>query len=469
MIRDLGARLLDRASEPLTLVVALAVAVAVGVNVPGRPMVAVVAALLLLVLGVTLVDPLFLPTLAVPLVVVSMRVGDATTNLSLSDVALAAGVLPALVLVHRRFTPPMNWLVLLNVVYQFATLFAVAAHPFRANIVEWFHAWVLVGGALVVGWAVGRDGRARLALRLLAGAILLVAVGTVWTAVDQYLRRDFGPVYPTWPFPMHKNLAGPVLGLGAAIVYVRPSWAGWRPRTATALFVVFVVSALLTQSRQALIGLGVVLVLVVVNAPKEQRRSRSIFVVVLTLLALSVTMVQDQIASGDRFNSAYQRLSWFSDAVRIWSEDPWFGQGLRWWYQPERFGAVQPPNAELEVLTSVGLVGLVGFLVLFVGTILVLRRVPRDYAQLALVVVVSRLVQAQFDLFWVAVLGSIPWLVVGLCLGAQAWADEHDHDGAAAWSTSVAARARGPYGAHGSHRSAAHGSAPVGSAPGAAR
>ncbi len=433
MTPSLVDRLRHRLAGPLAVAVAVVVAVTVGALVPSKPAAAVIAGLVVLAFGVTLVDPLFLPTLAVPFVVVASRVGEESTSISLSDVALAVALLPALVLVHRRFSPAMSSLVLLNLVYQFTALFAVAAHPFRANVVEWFHAWLLIGGALVVGWAIGRDGRGPIAIRILVWAIVLVAVGTLVTAVGQYLRRDFGPIYPTWPFPMHKNLAGPLLGLGAAITFVRPAWVGWRPVTAKLLFVLFVVTALLTQSRQALIGLGVVLVLVVVQAPREQRRSRLIVVLVLGLLAFSASLVQDQIASGDRFNSVYQRISWFSDAIEVWSMDPWLGQGLRWWYRPEHAGAVQPPNAELEVLTSVGILGLVGFLVMFGGAFLVLRRVPREFGELALVVLASRLVQAQFDLFWVAVLGSIPWLVTGVCLGAHAWTAQHEHDDAASW------------------------------------
>jgi hypothetical protein len=34
-------------------------------------------------------------------------------------------------------------------------------------------------------------------------------------------------------------------------------------------------------------------------------------------------------------------------------------------------------------------------------------------------VVLSRIVQGQLDLFWVAVQTSIPFLIVGICLGAQ--------------------------------------------------
>ncbi len=47
------------------------------------------------------------------------------------------------------------------------TLFTVIANPYRANVVEWVHAGLLTVGALVVGWSIGREGHARLALTLI--------------------------------------------------------------------------------------------------------------------------------------------------------------------------------------------------------------------------------------------------------------------------------------------------------------
>ena len=46
-------------------------------------------------------------------------------------------------------------------------------------------------------------------------------------------------------------------------------------------------------------------------------------------------------------------------------------------------------------------------------------RMDPKYGVLATTVILSRLVQGQLDLFWVAVQTSIPFLIVGICLGAQ--------------------------------------------------
>ena len=133
-------------------------------------------------------------------------------------------------------------------------------------------------------------------------------------------------------------------------------------------------------------------------------------------------MVQDQIRSGNRFNSTLQRLNWFAESVQVWLTDPWFGVGLRWWYTDRFEARFQPPNAELELLTSAGVVGLIAFAVMFGGTVLVLRRIDPAFGVLPLMVLVCRFAQAQFDLFWGAVVGSIPWLIIGLSLGALAYA-----------------------------------------------
>ncbi len=71
------------------------------------------------------------------------------------------------------------------------------------------------------------------------------------------------------------------------------------------------------------------------------------------------------------------------------------------------------------MLSTAGLVGLVGFVVLMVGSLVVLWRMDPRYGLVAFVVILSRLVQGQLDLFWVAVQTSVPFLIVGICLGAH--------------------------------------------------
>ena len=402
------------------VVVAVGLIAIAGLLVPSQPLVSAGIALGALALGLTLLDPIALPTLAIPALLVVSRVGAGGTNLAMSDFVLAAAFIPAVLLCQRPVSREFASVIGLNAVYQFATLLTVVANPYLANVVEWFHAWMLVSGALFVGWAIGRGGRGPLAMKLLIAGTIVMAVGTLATALVQYAKGDFGPVYPAWPYPMHKNFAGTVLGLAAVVVYLRPSWLGWSARLANWLLVILLAGVAVTLSRQALLGLVVVFFLVVIWPRVDRRRSRAILVVGAALLGVVGVMVQDQLQSGNRFNSTLQRVDWFQSSATVWLTDPWLGVGLRWWYTDRFEARFQPPNIELELLTSAGVVGLVAFFVMFGGTLHVLRRIDPAYGLLPSMVLICRLAQAQFDLFWAAVLGSLPWLIVGLALGALA-------------------------------------------------
>lgn len=390
-----------------------------GRTVTTRPELVGIVALVVLVLGLTLVEPAVVPLLSLPLLVIVTRLGAEGIDLSVSDFVLGIAMWPALFLARRPFTPEMRALLWLAGTYQFATLFAVLNNPYVANVVEWFHAGVLVAGGLLVGWIVGRHGYARLGLRLLVLAILVISASTVVQGVIEFASGYFGPIYPTWPFPMHKNFAGTVAGLGAGIVYARPPWLGWGTKLSWAVFTVMSAAVLLSQSRQALIGLAAVVFVLVFRGKGEHRRSKLVLLLVAPALLFATKLVQDQIESGNEFNSVFQRLTWFEDSFAVWATDPWFGVGLRWWYTDRFPVTFQPPNAEIEVLTSAGLLGLAAFLALMLGALLLLRRLDPIYGTLALSVLVNRVVQAQFDLYWSAVQASLPFVVIGIALGAH--------------------------------------------------
>jgi len=104
----------------------------------------------------------------------------------------------------------------------------------------------------------------------------------------------------------------------------------------------------------------------------------------------------------------------------VWLMSPIFGVGHRWWVTGHTgFSGFQPPNAELEVLTTVGLVGLFGFLAMFASAIWMLAKMNPVYGTLGLAIVVARLVQTQFDLYWVAGQSSILWIIAGICYGVR--------------------------------------------------
>jgi hypothetical protein len=408
--------------------IAIAVGLLLGTGgmVERQPKLAVVVAVGILAVGLTLVEAATIPLLVIPALLVINRVHAGGIDLSFSDFALFVAFWPAVFLGKRPYSRPMRTMIWLSVIYQVSTMFTLVLNPYKANVVEWFHAGLLVAGALIVGWTVGRAGYARLGMNALVLAAAVLAVLAVGQALIAYSRGDFSPLYVHWPYPMHKNFVGTILGCIAVVLYARPPFIRWRRGTSLALFWLCVAGILVSQSRQALIGLGIALVFIVLRRESHVRRSRLIMLAVAPLLGLIGMSVNEQVKSGNEFNSLFQRLSWFQDSVDVWSRSPYFGVGLRWWYTDRFKVRFQPPNAEMEVLTSAGIVGLLGFLILMVGAIVVLWRLDPAFGTAAAAAVMSRMVQAQMDLFWVAAQASLPFLIAGIALGAHAL--EHQSD-----------------------------------------
>nr|WP_246256560.1 O-antigen ligase family protein [Isoptericola halotolerans] len=197
-------------------------------------------------------------------------------------------------------------------------------------------------------------------------------------------------------------------------------WPRWTSYTA---FTVLTAAVAATQARQAYVSLAVAVVIVLFRRGQGVRHTPWILAPVVIACIAVLTLVREQVEEGNAFNSTFQRLTWFDQAIEVWRENPLVGVGLRWWTTGEHY-SFQPPNAELEVLSSTGVIGLAAFLVLQIGGLVVLWRVRPDYGTLAFAVLASRLVQGQLDLFWVAVSVSVPYLIAGICLGAAARADD---------------------------------------------
>jgi polysaccharide biosynthesis protein PslJ len=398
------------------------VAVAAGLGVLGvvSPILGIAAAVAVLSLGLTAVEPVALAIMAFPALVAVQRVGGESTSLSVSDFVLFAAFWPALIMMRRSPIRELRILLWLAAIYQASVLLTVVVNFNRVGVVEWFHSALLVAGALVVGWAVGISGRARLAMNLFMAACCLIAVVVCVTAALNYAHGDFSAAYVGPPFNLHKNFSGSVLAFAAVVAYARPLWLRWRPKLAWCVFALCFVAMLATQSRQALISLAFGVAVIALRRDPERKRSKLILLPVVPLLFFVYGIVRDQAESGNQFNSLYQRLTWYDQSIALWDQSPWFGVGLRWWYTGEYGFTFQPPNAELEMLSTAGLLGLIGFLALIGGSVLVLWKIDPRFGTLAVAVMLVRFIQGQFDLFWVAVQVSIPFAIAGLSLGVMA-------------------------------------------------
>lgn len=413
-------------------------------GVQNGSMLAIVIAVFVIGAALSGSKPLAIALLGMPLLLIPQRIGIGGGDLSVSDAALAAAFGAAVLLGQRPFSRPLRNLLWINLFYQFTTLFTVIVNPYAANTVEWFHAWLLVSGALIVGWALGAAGYARLALSLIVVTACIIAVLTIVQGALQFATGNFGPAFPMWPFELHKNFVGTVLAFAAIVVYLNPDWVGWTKTHASFAFWLMVVGVLLAQSRQALIGLMAAIIIAVLRR-STTKRSRLVLLLLIPAGWLIVNMVMEQLGSENRHNSVLQRLDWFKEVYTYWLEAPVFGHGLRYWYTE---GAIpyQPPQAEMEMLASAGVFGLIGFLVMWLGVFVVLWRIDPRFGTLAVAVVLCRFVQAQFDLFWIAAQVSIPFVIAGICLGAMAREERQDSEGLVDARRSDAALRRLPVG-----------------------
>lgn len=400
----------------------VATAIAVGALTARQPLVGLVLAAAILGLGLTVAEPAVIPVLVVPASLVAARAPLGATGISYADVAMGIAVWPALLLGGRPYSVPVRRILWAVAAYEAITLLSLVNTPTRYGAVEWAHQLVLLAGSLVVGWAVGRRGLARLGFGLLVVAALGIATLAVVTAMQAYVHGLFAPAYVTWPYAMHKNLVGTTLGMVAAALLTNPPWLRWPRRVMVVAVVWLLLGVAVAQSRQGIIGFIVVAAVIVFRDP-ARRRSRGWTALLGGGTLLFVwALVTDQLASNNAFNSANQRVTWFQDSLQLWLSSPWLGLGNRWWYSGLHPNSFQPPNVEIELLTTTGLVGLLAFFTMMGTMLVVLWRLPPAYGMFGFVAVLSRLVQSQFDIFWLTVQSTLPFLLAGLALGAYEYA-----------------------------------------------
>lgn len=387
-----------------------AVGVGVGVGSAQGPTWAVLLGLGALLAATSVLDLSLVPVLAVPATMVMDRVGP----MSISDFALGGAMVIALLLLRGKGALSMQPLLWAGTIYISLTAPQLILNPYPGNAIEWVHELVLVLGSMVVGFTIGRDGFARLAL----SAYALIACGIAATAIAVAFQQGFTPVYLGM---LHKNAIGGILMVAALIAFANPPWLRWRPMWGYAAFGLCGIGILAAQSRQAIIGLLVGVVIVGIRPRHHNgKRSRWVWVALIPAAYFVYAEVSAQLTDGSPFNSSAQRLLWYEDSITVWKMSPLFGVGHRWWIAGYTgFSGFQPPNAELEVLTTVGIIGLVGFLVMFGAAIWLTAKMAPAYGTLAFAVITARLVQGQFDLYWVAGQSSILWIIAGICYGVR--------------------------------------------------
>ena len=101
------------------------------------------------------------------------------------------------------------------------------AHPASRSLIEVFHRASMVVGAVLIGAAVARLGKVRLALRAF---LVTAAVISIVAAVDTLAHH----LQPAYPFGIQKNAAGELIVMGLVIMLAVPRRVG-LPRLQTAV------------------------------------------------------------------------------------------------------------------------------------------------------------------------------------------------------------------------------------------
>ncbi len=382
---------------------------------------------------VAMLEPRAILLLVLPASLITARVGG--DFVSTADVVLFLATLVAVVLIRPKTSTTIRALLWAGVIYLALSVPTLLLNPYAANVVEWFHEVVLVLGSMIVGYALGYGGWGGRALWIY---VVIAAVIAIWVAIVAGIQiaetgKNLGVYLPG----LHKNFTGAALASATVIALARPAWMGGSRTWATILGAVCFAGVVASGSRQGLAGAVAGISIIVLMLPRNFGWLKLAIPIGVIATALLLTdSVNEQLTSDDQHNSAVVRLDVYQGSLDIWRTSPWFGVGMRWWYTDRFPGLFQPPNVGLEVLTTTGIVGLLGFVLMAAIVLFALAQMGRDYSTVAIAVVVARLVQAQFDQFWAAGQSSVLWVVAGIAVGAMARAQQSKELRAAAWPTS---------------------------------
>jgi polysaccharide biosynthesis protein PslJ len=366
------------------------------------------AAIAFVGVALAIVDPLLVAMLAVPGVLFVERVGGASLNISVCDVLTVAGTIVAVPMLRAdmRVTRRLLWVAVL---FQAVLLLVVVAHPNEKSVFEWFHRFFLVGGSIAIGAALGRARRASAAVV----AFLVLASGLSIAAIVTTAAHGFASGHT---LGLQKNFVGAMCGSAVLIAFLRPAWVRLSHAQALTIAVLCSIGLFASQSRGAIAALAAALFIGAVRQGRVSRREVIAVIVVTPLVLFAVSSVRHQ-SHQHEITSLTYRADYSALAYREWHLSPVFGQGLRFFKQPGALTQVDTPSVIASTLAEGGVVGVLALGLLVGSALLVLWRLPRDAAALAVAFVVGRFAHGLFDIYWVAGTTTLPWLIVGIVCG----------------------------------------------------
>jgi hypothetical protein len=367
-------------------------------------------AFLILAFGIFVADPILIAVIVLPGSILIQRVGGSSTNLSLADLLVFVGAVVSLFHIEWRNAPHLKRFMRGIVWYQVLLLLVVVAHPFKGDIIEWFHRLSYVGGSTLVGWVVASNGRARQALRLFLWGSALLALVTLEHAVSLHFQPAQWGVY-------QKNAIGSVMWVAVVVAQLNPQWARIPKVEARVIEGMCLFGLLASQSRQSAILM--VLAIGTASLINSDVRARIRLVVFIAVPALVLVVYSFALAfqNNPQFNSVATRFVQIGAAIHVWHQSPWLGLGMRFYNLPQYLFVTVPPNSLVDNLSSTGVIGSLAFFYLVVVTMRAMSGLPRVYGTLGLVVLMGHYVDGLFDIFWIGALSITPFIIAGISLG----------------------------------------------------
>ncbi len=391
-------------------VTTVVVAGAIGIVAVGNRKIGLVLAGCVLVFGIFIADPLLLVVIALPGALLIQRVGGSSTNLSAADLAVFVGAVVSLFHIRWNEAPYLRRFLRGVVWFQAVLILVVIAHPFRDDIVEWFHRWSYVGGSVLVGWVIATNGRTRQALRLfLAGSSILAVVAMEHAVASHFQPAQWG-VY-------QKNGIGAIMWIAVVVAQINPPWTGIGRVEARVNKYLCIGGLLASQSRQSVILLIMAIALAAFLNPELRRQAKLAMVAAIPVAVALYFSFTINARRNPQFNSVTARVDQLSAALHVWHLSPILGEGMRFYNLPQFITVTAPPNVLIDNLASTGIVGSLAFVYLVCVTLRTMFRLPYELGTLGLVVLAIHYVDGLFDIFWIGASTIAPFIIAGISLG----------------------------------------------------
>ena len=380
--------------------------VAVGINLVAG----LALAILIFAFGIFVADPILIAVVVLPGSILIQRVGGGGTNLSLADLLVLVAAFVCLfhikwsTAIHlKRFLTGIVW-------FEAVLVLVVVVHPFRGDILEWFHRLSYLAGSTLVGWVIAYHGRARQAFRLYLWGAAILALAALEHAVAMHFQ-------PAQWGDYQKNAIGAVMWVAIVIAQINPPWARIPKVEARVIEGLCLLGLLACQSRQS--AIMVVLALGLALLLNSEVRARSRLVIFIAVPAIGLVFYSFVLAfqNNPEFNSVAIRMGQIDAAIHVWHQSPWLGLGMRFYNLPQYLWVTPPPNSLVDNLASTGIVGSLAFVGLVIVTMRAMSGLPRIYGTLGLVVLTAHYVDGLFDTFWIGALSITPFIIAGISLG----------------------------------------------------